>query len=61
MSTQPRFPGIVQARAYYENGVPRLEIEVDEMKRLEKLLTEELGREPTVSDLFNYVRKATIQ
>jgi hypothetical protein len=60
--TTPRFPGTLRAKAFYDaDGKPQLEIELEEMQRLEELLTKELGREPLIQDLFDYVYRAQQQ
>lgn len=55
---QPRFPGQMKARASYrEDGTPNLEIELEEMTRLQEILQAKIGRDPTMKELFDYVWK----
>lgn len=62
MKALVRHAGPIKASAYYDTeGNPHLDIEHDEMVRLEAVLKEKLGREPKVIDLFNYVKEMTVQ
>lgn len=57
---QPKYPGTIQARAYYaEDGEPKLQIEREEMLRLHLLLKQKLKHEPTMLELFDYVYRET--
>lgn len=60
--SSPKFAGTIQAAAYYDKkGDPKLNIDLDEMERIRRILVSGLGREPTVLEVFEYVYQETRQ
>lgn len=61
-STRHKYAGTIKAAAYYgEDGAPKLNIDLDEMERIRRILVSGLGREPTVLEVFEYVYQETRQ